>query len=144
MSRFIIIIFCFISFVGKACPIDNRTIEELTLDAKHIFRGAVTNIYWFDYESFMKNSKSEKGVETILLRDKFSFKAIPLKIFKGSQNIPNTLVGGGCSGLVVEGRHEYIFFIFNDSAKNIAFEISDLTEAELISISAANKSFQQD
>lgn len=92
----------------------------------------------------MKNSKSEKGIEPILLRDKYSFKAIPLKIFKGSPNIPNTLVGGGCSGLVVEGRNEYIFFIFNDSVKNVAFEISDFTEAELISISAANKSFQQD
>ncbi len=143
MSRFTIIIFCFISFAGKSCPIDNRTIKELTLNAEQIFQGAVTQIHWSSYEEFMKVQVSEGG-ERILLRDKYSFTAIPLQIFKGNQEVPSTMLGGGCFGFNVEGRKEYIFFTFKDSDKNAAIEVSELTEKELFSVRTANKSLKQD
>lgn len=144
MRTFLVIIFLLVSFSGKSCPINNLVIDELVLGAKQIFKGAVTQVHWYDYEKFIKSQVTEKNTEKILLRDKYTFKTVPVEFYKGSEDIPETMYGGGCYGFWVEGRNEYFFFVFDDPNKNIAIAVSDITPKELQIISTANKAFKQD
>jgi len=134
----------FTSFFSKACPVINAEINSITAEAKQIFKGAVTQMHWHDYESFIESYVPKEDVEQLLLRDEYSFKVLPITIYKGSRNIPEKMYGGGCYGFLVDGRNEYVFFIFDDPKKNIALHTSELTQKELYIISTANKPLKQD
>lgn len=139
MRIIVIILTVFCNACVLACSIDNRTIEELTKGATHIYKGAVVQIHWFDYEQFIKNDVPVKGEEHILMRDQYTFRTTPQKIYKGTKNIPENITGGGCYGPVVEGRKEYLFFLFEDNMKSTAIELEFLTEKDYLVLNAANK-----
>jgi hypothetical protein len=139
MRIIIIMLSIFYSAFAMACPIDNRTIEELTQGATHIYKGAVVQIHWFDYENFIKNDVLVDGEEHLLLRDKYTFKTIPQKFYKGTNDIPISITGGGCSSLSVEGRKEYVFFLFNDNEISTAIALEFMTDKDYSVLNAANK-----
>lgn len=133
--RFLIllILFAFSSRV-VSCPVDNRSIIELFKGAESVFEGAIVEKRWTDYESFVI---SKAGSETTLLNDAYFFRAIPIKVFKGTKDVPLQIVGGSCNNAVVEGRKRYLLFVFEGGSESSAFEFTELTEEELAYLNTA-------
>ncbi|WP_138590401.1 hypothetical protein [Pseudoalteromonas ruthenica] len=133
--RFLILLVLFaFSFRVVSCPIENRSIIELFKDAEFVFEGAIVEKRWTEYESFVI---SNAGSETTLLNDAYLFRAIPIKIFKGTKNVPLQIVGGNCNNAVVEGRKRYLLFVFEGGSESSAFEFTELTEEELAYLNTA-------
>lgn len=123
----------------ESCPIDNRTVTELFNEAEYVFEGAIVSKYWSGYEEFI-NSQPESNdiVERVLLNDSYTFKALPLKIYKGSNNIPQKIIGGNCNNAIVDGRKKYLIFLFDGGSRSASIDLEYLSQDDMAVLNTAN------
>jgi hypothetical protein len=101
-----------------ACSIDYTPIEQLIEDADHIFIGFVVEMNYVDYEDHInevyeqRSYEIDEGDHIFVGSVSYHYRTVPVKVFKNTNEIPNSISGGYCNGAHVEGTKKYIIMTY--------------------------------